>query len=108
MNKLISLLIPRVEAALLEPIKLIDPFKGTGPKSLPDLIDKLAGIIFTISIAIAPIFYVYAGYQLMTSGGDAKKIQTGWNTVKWTTVGVAIVLLANAITGFIKNFLEVS
>ena len=107
MNKLISLLVPRVEAAL-EPIKLIDPFRGTGPQSLPALIDKIAGIIFTVSIALAPIFYIYAGYQLMSSGGDPKKTQTGWNTIKWTTVGVAIVLLANAITGFIKNFLEVS
>ena len=91
--------------AKLGNIQLNNPLGSSGPSTLQELLDKISNFLFVVTIALAPIFYLYSGWQLVTSGGDPKKTQTGWNTIKWTTIGVAIALLANALVKLIANFL---
>lgn len=92
-------------SAKLGNIQLNNPLGNNGPSDLKGLLDKISSFMFAITIALAPIFYLYSGWQLVTSGGDPKKTQTGWNTIKFTTIGVAVALLANAIVKLIANFL---
>lgn len=91
--------------AKLGNIQLNNPLGNNGPSDLKGLLDKISSFMFAVTIALAPIFYLYSGWQLVTSGGDPKKTQTGWNTIKFTTIGVAVALLANAIVKLIANFL---
>ncbi len=93
------------QTAKLGNIQLNNPLGSSGPSTLQELLDKISSFVFTITLALAPIFYLYAGWQLVTSGGDPKKTQSGWNTIKWTTIGVAVALLANAAVKLIANFL---
>jgi hypothetical protein len=44
-------------------------------------------------VGVVAIFYIiYSGYQLLTSGGDPKKVQGGRQTLTFAIIGLIIVL----------------
>jgi len=54
---------------------------------------------------IAIVLMIYAGYLIMTSGGNEEKIQMGKKTLINTTIGLAIILSSFAIVQFVINAL---
>ncbi len=88
-------------------ITITNPLGSGGPSTLDELLEKISDFIFTVTLALAPIFFLYAGYQFLTAAGDPKKVQTATSTIKWAIIGVAIALISSALVDMIANFLTV-
>lgn len=52
--------------------------------------------------AVAVIMIIYAGYKLLTAGGDAKKLDDAKKTLRNVIIGLIIVLLSFMIVSFIS------
>ncbi|MCK4520865.1 hypothetical protein KAT95_03340 [Candidatus Parcubacteria bacterium] len=71
------------------------------------VIASIAGFIFMLAIAIAPIMFIIAGFAFITAAGDPVKIQKAKDIVLWTVIGLAIVLMAYGIINVIQEiFIE--
>lgn len=93
---------------VLGEIKLVPPINLPKVNDLASLIGLLVNILKYLSWAIAPVLYVYAAFQIMASGGDPKKVQDGYKTIIWTTIGLVVLLVASSLPDLIKNLLGVS
>lgn len=62
------------------------------------VLKNIAQWFLTIVIAVSVIFFVYAGFLYITSGGDENKVKTAKNYLLYGIIGIAIALLAAAIT----------
>lgn len=67
------------------------------------LIDRLVNLVFTIGLAIAPISIIVAGVLFMTAQGEPGKIQAAQAIIKWTFIGLIILLCSKAIVELIKT-----
>ena len=55
---------------------------------------------------IALLLCLYAGFLMMTSGGDSKKYEKGIGILKWAGVGLAIIALSWLIISLIFWLIE--
>lgn len=52
---------------------------------------------------VGVVMIVFAGFQYLTANGDPAKATNARTTIKWAVIGLAIVMLAAAITFFVAN-----
>ncbi len=57
------------------------------------------GLTFAGTVTIA--FIIVAAYQLLTSAGDPKKVQSAKGTLTYAIIGLVVVLLAFFVINFI-------
>ena len=74
-------------------------------KTVGELIEAIIKWLFWIALPLSVIFILYAAYLFITSGGKPEIIKKAKNTLIYTLIGVAIILLANSIPYLIKNIL---
>ncbi len=104
-----TLLLPVFAYAITDPkkdgIPLPDPLNVN---SLPELFDK---IFRFAAIQVGPfiviIFVLVGGYQMIFSGGEAEKFSKGKNTIVYTVIGYALLLMSYGIVDIIKSALTV-
>lgn len=60
-------------------------------------INWVLGILSLIALALC----LYAGFLMMTSGGDSKKYEKGVGILKWAGIGLAIIALSWLIVSLI-------
>jgi hypothetical protein len=72
-----------------------------------DLIDAFINFIFWVGIAIAPIMVLIAGFNLVTAGGDVKKVDTARKILLYTAIGLAIILMAKGLIAILNQILGV-
>lgn len=72
---------------------------------LQEILALIINFLTNITFIIAPIMYLWAGFQYLTSAGDDKKIKSAKNTIIWTTVGVLIILMAEGIIYIVQDLL---
>ena len=72
---------------------------------LEGILASIIGFVTTIMFIIAPVMYLWAGFQYLTSAGDDKKIKSAKDTLIWTTIGVLIILMAEGITYIVRGLL---
>ena len=70
------------------------------------ILDTALNWFFGITLAVAVIMLIYAGFTYITSGGNETKLQTASKILIFALIGVAIALLAKGLPVFIQNFLE--
>jgi hypothetical protein len=70
-----------------------------------DVLIKALNWFFNITIIIAAIFLVYAGWQYVTAGGDEEKMKGGLNTLIRALIGVGIALLAKGLIYIVSTFI---
>lgn len=100
LSLLIAIFAPAVSSAVNIPNPLVsDDFKV--------LIDRLISLVFTIGLALAPISIIIAGILFMTAQGEPGKIQTAQNIIKWTFIGLLILICSRAIVELIKTTVQV-
>ena len=75
--------------------------KAQDPRVVVANIIKVA-LSFLGTIGI--VYTLYAGFLIMTAGGDETKVQKGKDTLKNGIIGVVIVLSAYSITRFAAKF----
>jgi len=73
--------------------------------TLEEILDAVAGFLFTISIPIMVIIIIIGAFQLITAGGSEEKIRKGKKTITWAVIGFVVVLVAGSIASLIKNIL---
>ena len=62
-----------------------------------ELIDKIMDFIFVLAVVAAPLVIIVGALQLLTSGGDPKKIGAGKSMITSALIGLAIILLARGL-----------
>ena len=83
------------------------------PDLLPDtdiwmLFKNITGFLTMIAIPLATIFYIWAAFLYLTSGGAEKRIKAAHQTVLYTTIGLAVVLSAEALAAIVKDVFSMS
>jgi hypothetical protein len=73
-----------------------------------ELIHAVVSFIRNVALMIAPILFILAGLKYYFAGGDPAKANEATNMIKWTIIGLAIILVANGITAVIKDIMGVS
>jgi len=75
----------------------IDNPLGDEDMQLWELLDKIINFIFYVSIPVAAIMIIIAGFRFVTAIGDPEKIQTAKKMILWVTIGLFIIFLAKAL-----------
>jgi len=68
-------------------------FKGL-PKDISGLVKNAFPFIFAIAGVGLLLMIIAAGFSLMTSGGDAKKMESGKNRLTFAIVGFLVIFCA--------------
>jgi len=92
-----SLLLPLIASAVSIPNPI-------GAENFTDLLNKIADFIFVLSLAIAPIMIIVAGFMFVLAQGEPEKIQKAKQMILWVLIGLLIVFAAK---GIIELFQEV-
>ena len=82
------------------PFNLANPLDAD---TLQEALNSFLNFLFFLAIALAPILIVYAAFLILTSGGDAAKINRGKQIILWTLIAVALVLFAKGFPALIKG-----
>ncbi len=80
------------------------PQNGSTNRILDNALSYAAGL----SLVVALFFIIYGGYQILMSGDDPKKFESGVKTIKYTIIGLLVIFLSSAIVNFVaERILEV-
>jgi len=94
------ILIPLASYAVNIPNPLID-------SDFQKLLGRVIDLIFTAGLAIAPIAVIIAGILFMTAQGEPGKIQKAQEIIKWTFIGLIILVCSKALVELIKTTIGV-
>lgn len=76
-----------------------------GVDTIEDLVNKIAGYVYGVSAAFATIMILIGAFQILTAEGDAAKYKKGKDTILYTVIGLAIILLAGGIVSLVSGVL---
>jgi hypothetical protein len=76
-----------------------------GTNSIQDVLCRISGWLFTVSIPLSAIMIIIGAFQIMFAGGNEEKIRTGKHTIIGTVVGFAIILSTVGIVKVIRQLL---
>jgi len=68
-----------------------------------DVVNRILNIIFFISIAVAPVMIIVAGFKFLTGGGDPKVLASARQMLIWTGIGFGIILLSKGIVVILRG-----
>ena len=77
-----------------------------GVCDLLDFVNKIIGILQIVAVPIVSIMILYGAFQIITSGGQSARAQTGGKTILYAAVGFGILLLADGVVAIIKSLLQ--
>ncbi len=78
-----------------------------GYSTFGELIHAIVSFIRNVALMIAPIIFIIAGLMYYFAGGNPEKAKDATNMIKWTLIGLAIILVANGITAVITDIMGV-
>lgn len=76
-----------------------------GVNTIQDIIPKVLSSLIDIAVPIGAIAIIYGAFQMLTAGGDPEKFTKGRKTITYAAIGVAVIILANAIIAVVKSVL---
>jgi heme/copper-type cytochrome/quinol oxidase subunit 2 len=82
--------------------KLGNPVPKAG-MTLQDFIFLLLDIIQLVLFPVVVVCIVYAGFLMVTAGGDEAQVSKSKVWIVWSIVGAAIIIGAKVIAGFIAG-----
>lgn len=80
-----------------------NPLEAT---DLRELVDAILTWLWWLSIPIAVIMIVYAGFIMMKSGGDPAKFKQGRKILLWAVIGLAVVFIGEGFIALIESILD--
>jgi hypothetical protein len=69
------------------------------------IIKRVAGFMIWAAAPIVGALIFYGAYQIMFSKGDPQAVATGKNTILYTVIAYAIILLGWSVVGIIQEIL---
>jgi len=83
-----------------------DAVTGLSPDTLPGKLVQRAISIFIIGAGIYSLFnLIFAGYEFISAGDDAKKVASAWAKIYQTIVGLTVALGAVALLAIFSKLL---
>jgi hypothetical protein len=71
------------------------------------LLNRIVDFLFYLSLGVAPIMIVVAGFYFITAEGDVKKTENAKNIIKWTLIGLLVIFCSKGLIKFISdNFMS--
>ena len=74
--------------------------------AVTDTIKAILKWVRDISLALAVLMYTVGGFLWMSDAGSAERSKMAKSIIVSTTIGLIIVLMAEAIYGIVSNFTE--
>ena len=78
-----------------------------GPSSFTALISQIIHFLQPIIIALSVFMIILSGFQFVLARGNEEKINKAKDTLKWTVIGVIVVVGAELIVEIIAEILKV-
>lgn len=75
-------------------------------ETIPALILQVIDVILVFATPIIVLYIMYGGFQLVTAGGEAGKIEHGRQTIMWAIIGGVIILGARVIIDVLQSTVE--
>jgi len=72
-----------------------------------ELVDKVIGLLWRLSIVIVPLMIIVSGFYFVTSVGDPDRIKTAKNIILYTVIGFSIIALASTIIAVLEDVLGI-
>lgn len=72
-------------------------------KQLPQLIGRIIRTVLGVLGIVFVVLMVYAGFRWMIARGDSDMVSSAKETIIQATIGLVIIFLAYAITGFVVD-----
>ncbi len=85
-----------------ETVEIPNPIK---PNNITELINIIAGILQAVAVSVGVVMIIIAGIQYTTSAGDDEKAGKAKKTIRYTLIGVAIVLASSFIVQLVTEIL---
>ena len=93
------------QGALAQVIDIPNPLGPEG-STIPGLVDKIAGWLLNIGLAVSTIVILWAALVFMTSGGNKDRVTRARQTLWYAIIGIVVLLLAKGVTLLIQNTLS--
>ncbi|MFA5742796.1 MAG: pilin [Candidatus Paceibacterota bacterium] len=97
------ILLISVAGPIFAAILQIEP--PTESKTFKELIDRIISFVSLISLVLAPLMIIFAGFYYMTSNGDPEKVKKANNILLYTAIGIAVILLSRAFVSMVMGVL---
>ncbi len=81
-------------------IELPNPLNA---ESLEEIVSNIVDFLFYLSIILAPLMIIIAGFLFVTAGGNADQIGKAKKIILWACVGFLIILLSKGIIVMIEQ-----
>ena len=85
--------------------------KIQSPAGIPDdvcaIINSVTDFIIAVSIPIAGLMILYGAFLMLTAAESPKRFEAGKNTILYTVIGLAVILLAKGLVVIITQLLGV-
>lgn len=69
------------------------------------VLQRIAGFLLLIATPILTIMVLWAGFLLLSSGGDPKRVQAGQKALLWAVIGFAIILINWGFASIVEEIL---
>lgn len=70
-------------------------------KALPEVIKSYIAYVLGFITLIAVLYALWAGWNIMTAGGDEEKVKKGRTTIIQITMGIIVMWLAYTVVSFV-------
>ncbi len=71
-----------------------------------DIIYVITDWVFIIVLSLSVIFILIGAYNIMSAGGEEKKITTGRQYILWALIGLLIAAMAKVAPSFMANIIK--
>ncbi len=85
--------------------EITNPLKG-GPNDLFEIINIATRLLLQISIPLAVLWILYAGYLMLTAGPTPAKFEKGKGILKNVVIGLAVIFIGRGFITLIYSILE--
>ncbi len=92
----------KILTALAQTVTIPNPLVSN---SIMDLVAQIADWLLKIGLTISTIIIIWAAIVFMTSGGSTERVTMARKTLWYAIIGIVVLLLADGVAIFIKNFL---
>ncbi len=74
---------------------------------IPYLFQNLLTWLFAFAGIAALFFIIFAGIKFITSGGDAKQVESARKTLTYAIIGLVVILLSGLILNLVSDITNV-
>ncbi len=86
-------------------IKNFTPGDPGSPEGLVILFNNILRLLIVVAGIYALLNFILAGYAFMSAGGDPKKIDTAWNKIWQSMVGLLLIAVSFALAALLGKLL---